>query len=361
MPIARNCTGWRGNLSSIPGIANQPMAANYSPKMDDVAAAAGVARSTVSIALRGDPRIPAATRKRIVAVAQELGYRPNPLVAALMTTRRRQRPVGPKHTVLAFVTAHTPPDAWRHYASYRGMLEGAVERAAESGFLLEEFPLHFPGMTPARFVSMLRARGIHGLLLAPLPGRERRLNLDTSEFAVVGLGLSVSEPPIERVSNDHFQAIRLAFQRCRAAGRRRIGLVVSRETSERLEDRWLAGFVFEQQSIPTSERCQPLLPDRFDEIGDALPGWLEQERPDVVLFGNYEAKRPYRLPTGIGMVSLDVQEAIGPLTGIFQDDRRIGAIAVDQLVAKLQRGERGPEPPSSLHLVTGIWVPGETL
>jgi DNA-binding LacI/PurR family transcriptional regulator len=43
----------------------------------DVAAAAGVSPTTVSHALSGKGRLPDATRRRIAAIAEELGYRPN--------------------------------------------------------------------------------------------------------------------------------------------------------------------------------------------------------------------------------------------------------------------------------------------
>ena len=56
--------------------------------LQDVADRAGVHRSTVALALRDHPRIPEATRVRIKAVADQLGYRVNPFVAALMQSRR---------------------------------------------------------------------------------------------------------------------------------------------------------------------------------------------------------------------------------------------------------------------------------
>ncbi|MFE3245901.1 LacI family DNA-binding transcriptional regulator, partial [Kitasatospora indigofera] len=45
--------------------------------IDEVAQAAGVSTATVSRALRGLPNVSAATRARVRAVAEELGYVPS--------------------------------------------------------------------------------------------------------------------------------------------------------------------------------------------------------------------------------------------------------------------------------------------
>ncbi len=61
-------------------------AARPPSRMRDIAAAAGVAPSTVSRVLNGSPsRVPiaASTRERVLAAAARLGYRPNPLARGL--------------------------------------------------------------------------------------------------------------------------------------------------------------------------------------------------------------------------------------------------------------------------------------
>jgi len=57
--------------------------------LKDVALAAGVDASTVSRVLRGDDRKPAkaATRERVLKIAQEMGYRPNSVARSLRTRR----------------------------------------------------------------------------------------------------------------------------------------------------------------------------------------------------------------------------------------------------------------------------------
>lgn len=57
------------------------------PTIVDVAAEAGVSKSLVSLALRGDSGVSAATSARIVATAERLGYRSNTLARSLVQGR----------------------------------------------------------------------------------------------------------------------------------------------------------------------------------------------------------------------------------------------------------------------------------
>jgi DNA-binding LacI/PurR family transcriptional regulator len=62
------------------------------PRLDDVAAAAGVSTATVSLVLRGVAGPSVATRERVLAAASQLGYRPDR--AASLLARRRSRLIG---------------------------------------------------------------------------------------------------------------------------------------------------------------------------------------------------------------------------------------------------------------------------
>lgn len=327
--------------------------------MKDVALAAGVARSTVSLALRNDRSIPAITRGRIYAAAEKLGYKTNPLISALMTSLHTRR-ISQKHTVLAYVTADPEFAPWRSFRMFIEMQDGARNRAAELGYHLEEFPLRAPGMTPRRYVQMLRTRGVLGMLIAPLPHGERTIELDFTGFAVVGIDMSVATPCIERVSNDHFQSALLAVQKCRELGYRRIGLVISRQLSDRLESRWLAGSRLAEDGIPKRDRVKRLMPEKTSDIVGTLPGWYAKEKPDVIIMSELNPRGHYQIPAKVGLVSLSLEEPIGFLTGIFQDNRRMGAIAIEHLVARLERCEFGPDDRGRLHLLAGQWVAGKT-
>ncbi len=328
------------------------------PTMKDVARAAGVARSTVSLALRNDPSIPPATRSRIFAAAQGLGYRTNPLVSALMTALHARRTTD-RHTVLAYVTMDPEFAPWRTYRMFIEMHEGSRQRAEDLGYRLEEFSLSAPGMTPARYAQTLRARGILGLLIAPLPHDQREITLDLAGFAVVGIDMSVAAPKIERVSNDHFQSALLAVENCRRLGYRRIGYIISQELSIRLENRWRASLEFALQAGPARDRVRPLMPPHTEDIPGAIADWCSRERPDVVIMSELNPHGRYALPRKVGLVSLSLEEpAVGRVAGIFQDNRRMGAVAIEHLVARLERCEFGPDDRGRLHLLAGRWVDG---
>jgi DNA-binding LacI/PurR family transcriptional regulator len=57
------------------------------PTIHDVAGALGMHKSTVSLALSGKGNLSAATRARVLTVARELGYEPNPLAQRLANGR----------------------------------------------------------------------------------------------------------------------------------------------------------------------------------------------------------------------------------------------------------------------------------
>lgn len=329
------------------------------PIMEDVARASGYSRATVSLALRGDPSIPEKTRQKITGIAEKMGYRTNPLVSALMSLQRQRRSMQGA-TTIGYVTSHPRGDSWRKLSFYLSMFSGASERLAEIGCRLEEFSLRSEGMTPSRMLQILGTRSIHAVIVAPLPHGETHVELDFSQLAVVGLGMSVHTPKIECVANDHFQSAALAVERCVALGYRRIGFVLSQESSRRLDHRWLGGYRFAIEHHGLEIRVPPLMTERQEELPDALPGWLRANRPDVVILGNAEYELQEKLPLDTGMVSLGVDRQDGLLSGIYQNYSLLGRVAAEHALAKLHTNNFGPLAEAHLHLVAGTWVDGET-
>lgn len=104
--------------------------------MRDIANKAGCHYSTVSLALRNHPRIAAETRERVQRAAAELGYRPDPMLAALNAYRVMKQP--PRQSgVLAWLTNYPTRDFWRDVSCECIYHQGAQRRAEARGYRLE--------------------------------------------------------------------------------------------------------------------------------------------------------------------------------------------------------------------------------
>ena len=90
------------------------------PTIRDVARAAGVGASTVSLALRNDPRLRPAMRDHVRKVASEIGYLPNATLASLMAQVRGGKNL-PFQATLAFLNASDDSTILRENPDVPGM------------------------------------------------------------------------------------------------------------------------------------------------------------------------------------------------------------------------------------------------
>jgi LacI family transcriptional regulator len=331
--------------------------------MNDVARRAGVHAATVSRALRNDPRITPEQQARIRRVVAELGYRTNPLVAALMSARRTGRAPAFQST-LGYITKYAPGQAVAFARNYSELMVGARDRALAQGYQIEEINLHDPAFTPRRVTEILHSRGIHGLLIAPLHSVHESVDLDWTEFGAVAMGYSLSHVAVNRVSHNHFTAFGLAARSCREAGARRLGLVLQKRVHEKVRKGWVAGALLDQSEQPVADRVPPLLLDELSE--QKFCAWFRRHRPEVVLGVNVTTilgwlkKLGRAVPRDTGFVSLDRRPVDRGIAGISQDYANLGRCAADLLVSLLHRNERGlPLAPLTL-LVDGVWIPDRT-
>ncbi|HWA85015.1 MAG TPA: LacI family DNA-binding transcriptional regulator [Opitutus sp.] len=326
--------------------------------LEDVARKAGVHRTTVSLSLRNHPRIPAPTRDRIRAIATELGYRINPLVSALMQSRRTGKPV--KHAALAFVTNYPTRYGWKpEYHDRPDFFPGAVERAQDFGYKLEHFWLAEPGMTPRRFCDMLSARSINGLIVGRLPPGQNALALEWNRFSCVALGMTLRSPILHHVTENHYDTVWQSMERCRERGYRRVGIVFpDGNDSPRVGHRWLGAYFTQQLNFPARDRVPICSEQPTDE--EHFRAWFLKHKPDAILVNNARLLLEWlghlgrSAPRHVGVVSLEHRRNFEG-TGMYYDPAKIGALAVEMLIGFMHRNETGV--PSVQHevLLTGEW------
>jgi len=112
-------TGQKVIVRDIPGKIGFRLRMTGRVTMRKVAQKAGVHVTTVSLALRNHPKLPLATRQRIRAVAERMGYRPDPALFSLAAYRTRIRPPKQRLT-LAYLTNWDTEWVGRDLAPMRG-------------------------------------------------------------------------------------------------------------------------------------------------------------------------------------------------------------------------------------------------
>lgn len=332
--------------------------------LQDIAVRVGVHRSTVALALRDNPRIAIETREKIKAIAEACGYRINPLVAALMKSRRTGR--GDQHASLAFVTNYPTRFGWRPQHHDRpDFFPGAVERAQRFGYKLEHFWMAEPGMTPARFSQILVTRGIHGLIIGRLPPGQNTLDLPWEKFSSVALGMTLRSPQLHHVTENHFATSWQVMEQCRARGYRRVGFLFSEANdSPCVADRWLGAYFLQQVKFPVADRI-PLCPGvPTDE--PTFREWFRRERPDAIVVTHAAPVLRWlgalgcEVPRDIGLVELQDNPELGA-SGVYYDPAKIGVLAVEMLVGLLHRNDTGVPHDQHEVMLTGEWREGKTL
>jgi LacI family transcriptional regulator len=334
-------------------------------RLQDIADRAGISRAAVSLALRHHASIPAATRARVEALARELGYRPNPLVSALMSYQRTTRKRRETHLTIGLIVNFSRKGEWKPYLS-PDLLSTAAARAEQHGYGLEEFWLAELKMTPERLGSVLYQRNIPGVIIAPLPVARGELDLEWERFSGVAIGYSLIHPSLHRVTTNRFLAMRLAIEKLRERGYKRLGLAMRLNQDARVNHQWGAAFVWEQQQLPAKYRTEPFIIDEREWSAARFAEWFEHHRPEVILgydpvIVEWLKRLRMRVPDDVGFVHLWNPDRSGKYAGLYHDPPAIGAAAVDFVVGMIHRNERGlPEAPQTL-LLEATWQDGATL
>jgi DNA-binding LacI/PurR family transcriptional regulator len=326
------------------------------PTLVEIARLAGVSHVTVSMALRNSSRISAATRTRVQAIAQEIGYRPDPMLSALVSYRRQIKPPGYQAT-LAWINTYRP--ASQLLANHLNYWEGARTRARELGYELEEFRLvDCKGQTEL-LSKILRARNIKGLLLAPQQRGRAHLKMDFENFSVVALGFTLVHPQFHVVTTAQYRCGVLAMRSLRALGYRRIGCVLTRNYDERTDHNFSASFLREQWRFHRREAVSLLISaDRAGaEEKRHFTKWYRKYAPEVIL--THHSSVPSWLESlkdkGEKCPVILLNTASLKQPGIIQNENLVGRTAVETLVSMLHRNECGvPATPLRL-LVEGRW------
>lgn len=324
----------------------------------DIAEKLGVHRTTVSMALRKNPRIPEETRQKVEQLAIDMGYVPDPMLSALSAYRSSRRPAA-FQGVLAWVI-----NSSGNYKSFMAYHDGVEAGARRHGFLVETMDLNGTGMTPGRLARSMRARSISGLLLCPQPRPHVTLDFPWEDFSAVTFGYTLESPLLHTIVPAQYRNLTRVMRELSHRGYRRIGLVLHAKHDARTDHNYLGAWYSERHFLPV--RLDPLLYENHHDYKEPLRAWLRKWRPDAIIAGlnsiipNLQSLG-LSIPDDIAVACPGLGDTDTNISGMREESFHVGEVAADFLVAMMQRGERGiPVHQQRIH-VEGSWVEGSTI
>jgi LacI family transcriptional regulator len=303
--------------------------------MMDVAARAGVSQATVSLVLNGSPgaRLSEATRRKVRAAAEELGYR-------LPRRPRKRPPVNSK--VIGFIADEISTDPWMSLA-----FDGAREKALEYGVSLTLTVTRGEDveddLSLGHIVDQPMLGFIYGTILTRLVEPPKFL----FERPTVLLNCYDARRKLPSVVPGELLGGRSATECLIRAGRRRIGLINGQEGLDASRDR-LKGY---RQALSSNDiPFDPSLVYKGNwEPSSGFEGtvhFMGLETPpdaifcanDMMAVGCYDALKEmgHRIPEEVAVIGFDDREIAQfmrpPLTTLVLPHYEMGEIAAELLI-----------------------------
>jgi len=335
----------------------------------DIAERAGVSHVTVSRVLRNDPSISAKRRAAVAKIAEEMGYRPDPALAAL-ATYRYARQAHRIQSALAWVNRYEDPKQWRRFGELYAYWVGAQKAAERFGYHLEEI-IWSPTEPVKRLEKILETRGVRGILVPPHHFPLEWVGFDWNKFSVVRFGMSVRNPDVHAVTSDQLRAVVMAMEKIRQHGYERIGLIVPSDFDRHLGGNYVGGFFAAHELFDLGHLVPPLATEMAMYVHqpakakEALARWLQKRRPDAVLatvaaIPEMLKEIGIRVPQDLAVAGNSILDL--PLdAGINQNSEMIGRIAVETLISQINLNERGQPVAPCRILVESSWQDGKSL
>ncbi len=321
------------------------------PTLSSLSGAAGVSVSTVSRALKGDPRISARLRARIAALAQEAGYQPDILARAMSSGRTGL--IG-----LVLGPASNP--------FYAMLLEEIVRQAAARA--LRPLILHAgPGPIEDRTAEALLQYRVDGCLVTSADMSSRAAEICARSGVPVVMINRVPRLHASAASCDNLEGGREMGRFLRAGGHRRAAVIHTGGASSNGIDR-------ERGFSETFGAGKGEVALRFDgrssyeggwEAGQAIAALPAKKRPDclfavsdIIAMGAMDALRDagLRVPRDISVTGFDsIPDAARPPYAITSYEQPVAAMVargLDLLAARIAH----PAAPDEAVLLRGRLV-----
>lgn len=298
------------------------------PTIYDVAAACGVAPSTVSRAFARPGRVNAETAERIRQVAAEMGYRTNPLARALPTGRT---------SLLAIIVADvTNPFFFE-------ILRGAEDTATAAGYTLLVADVQESVEAERRALDRTLPM-VEGVVLATSRMSDSSIRVAAKQRPTVVLNRAMSD--IASVATDNSRGMRRAVEHLAELGHTSITYLAGPDASWANGVRWQALREAVHELGLRARKLGPFAPTQaggLSAAGELLgsPSTAVIAYNDLLAIGLMRglASLGIRIPDDVSVVGFDnifgADFCTPQLTTVAAPLRQLGKVAVETLLADL--------------------------
>lgn len=324
----------------------------------------GLSTFTVSAALNGNPKVAKSTRERVNKVAEELGYKSNPLLSSALSAIRSSKQQTFQGTIAVIELSEQGDTVPMLF--HREILKGVTARAEQLGFNTEVFWIGEgeKGLSLKRLQTVLEARGVNGILILPLHVAQDMSDFDFSQFSAVQMDHCLVQPQINTISPDHYLSMMHTLENLKQLKFQRIGLCVGDRRDRRIKNKWSAAFQSFMKHYTSVANSEPYVKATFDE--QSFSAWFDRNKPEVIISDKeiiigWLENKGIRVPEDIGFFRINYTERTGPCAGLNLNPKRLGTAAVETLIGQIHRQEKGVPEYVKTTTIEATWVDGPTL
>ncbi len=306
------------------------------PTMTEVAAAAGVSQTTVSLVLNGalGARLSAKTRERVLEAAKGLNYR--------LVKRGATRPLFTGASMIGFVVDELSTDPWCAIA-----MDGAREKAWEHGLTISAAVTRGDGEMEQAVHAQMAGQPLLGLIYGTIQTRRITPSPAFYRIPTILLNCYVADRSLPSVMPGETLGGQTATTRLIRAGHRRIGLIEGEVWMDASRDR-LKGY---RQALANAEilyDANLVRPGNWEPSAgyEQTHALMKLKNPPTAIFcandlmalGCYEALKELgkKIPDDIAVIGYDDREISQftrpPLTTVLLPHFEMGTRAAELLI-----------------------------
>lgn len=340
------------------------------PSISIIAKKLGVSKTTVSLALKGHPRISTKTKKKVERAAKAQGYTTDPHLTRAFSIIRKGR--NPTHNVIGYLdTSKRSNDLGNPFADH--VKTTLIESAKSKGFSVSLFVVDENEMPLTRLKHIIESRNIKYLLI-PAPALIDDLPFDWDKFSTIVLSTRPLKQPFNRVTTSNYQAISLLMKNIKRKGYNKPGFIIRKNIDAIQDNECSITFLGLRKYLEFDDSIPILFTKETTTISD-YENWFWKNSPDVIIqsdqtgitneglldysqiFDRFE--KP--LPNTIGRCSLNANPSNESVTGVIRNEQEIGHSAIELMLSMIERNVMGlPNHPKVLTILSD-WYEGKTL